>query len=99
MAPSPQQPQPQARPSLAALVVAPSSRRRQQDEQGPSPLESWLRASRALAGGAAFLVALAGAQVGFQLLEDGDCAYICKRARSGDSPSASQHNPPPTQTK
>lgn len=27
------------------------------------PLESWLRASRAIAGGAAFLLALAGAHV------------------------------------
>jgi hypothetical protein len=54
----------------AALVVAPSGRKKQQQPPPPQqqqsndgPLESWLRASRAIAGGAAFLVALAGAQV------------------------------------
>lgn len=55
-----------------ALVLAPSttssSHHRRNDGAGAGgggngPLESWLRASRAIAGGAAFLLALAGAHV------------------------------------
>lgn len=64
---------PPSPPTNTALVIAPSSSKKRGlpgDDPTGGPLESWLRASRAIAGGAAFLLALAGAHVR---------VYVCMR--------------------